>query len=84
MGGLPIVNTGVYRSVYAYGIPKRRLKQMSSKDYQAIATAINKIPEVGHVETYIAKNLLIKALIEVFIADNPNFNQDKFEEAVNS
>jgi len=55
---------------------------MTSKDYRAIATAINKIPEVGHVETFIAKTLLIKALIEVFIADNPNFNQDKFEKAV--
>jgi hypothetical protein len=57
---------------------------MTSKDYQAIATAINKIPEVGHVKTYIAKNLLIKALIEVFIADNPNFSQEKFEKAVNA
>jgi hypothetical protein len=57
---------------------------MTRKDYKLIAAAIKSVPTVGADGVYISKDLLVWKLCNLLEADNPAFDQEKFEKAVNT
>ena len=58
---------------------------MSQKDYKAIAEIIKEAKSIrGHKTDNIEVRHIISGLINVFKADNPLFNPEKFKKAVYS
>jgi len=57
---------------------------MTRKDYVRFASLLNSMNQGFPAEmfSYEAKKFLVNNICEIFETDNPNFNREKFKEAV--